>query len=160
MTLPSPCATFILEPLISIQLHVKERNYPFSIETPQNILSRRPLDFLLFAGQKARRRKEFSPYQGFFLCAVGIRNDGTIVSSFNGCGNHPIAFGHAEARLCRKLDYGATVYVARFNFGTESLALAKPCQNCQRMLIRKKVKRVYYSDGPNSFSILDFSSLS
>jgi len=78
--------------------------------------------------------------------AIGIRADGTIVASFNGGVKHTkVPCLHAEARLCRKLDVGSTVYVARVARSTGKLAMARPCERCRKRLKNKGVKVVHYT---------------
>ena len=47
------------------------------------------------------------------LGAIGLRSDGVIVGAPNAPAPDKTPQAHAEARLCRKLDKGATVFVAR-----------------------------------------------
>ncbi len=83
--------------------------------------------------------------------AVGIRWDGKLVSSKNGAVHstsidyHPVAFSHAEARLCRKLGKGGIVYVARVARKDGAWVMARPCGSCQRICRSYQVKKVYYT---------------
>jgi len=79
------------------------------------------------------------------LGAVGLRSDGTTVTSNNLPCQHPNKHSHAEARLTRKLDWGSEVYVVRITMGKALLANARPCPNCQQLMKLRGVKRVYYS---------------
>lgn len=80
--------------------------------------------------------------------AIAIRRDGTLVSSRNisttphYCVKTPSA--HAERRLLRKCDYGATVYVSRVR-RDGSLAMAKPCSRCMSALRSRGVVMVYWT---------------
>jgi cytidine deaminase len=96
--------------------------------------------------KEARRR--------YRLGAVGIRNDGTIVTASNISNRHPEPNAHAEARLSRKLDWDATVYVVRI-YQDGTLANARPCRKCRDILRRKGVKRVYYSITETELGILE-----
>lgn len=116
------------------------------------LAKRSPLYYLRWAASLAAKKK--SMLQGFYIGAIGIRRDGAVVRSFNGSANHPVAQGHAETRLSHKLDVGSVVYVARYSFGTHDLALAKPCPNCQKVLLSCGVKKVYYSIQSNEYGIL------
>jgi tRNA(Arg) A34 adenosine deaminase TadA len=78
------------------------------------------------------------------LGAVGIRSDGTIVSSSNIPCRHTQSEAHAEARLVRKLNHGSEVFVVRI-LRCGALANARPCKNCQTAMMRRGVRRVYYS---------------
>lgn len=110
--------------------------------------------YLNMAGKIALSKKDF---RSFFLGAVGIRNDGKVVQSINGATGNPVPKGHAEARLAKKLDYNAVVYVARVNKQGE-FAMSRPCVNCMRALKAARVKKIYYSIGPNEFGVIDLNS--
>lgn len=86
----------------------------------------------------------------FRLGAVGLRSDGVVVYARNGSGWLPSPDAHAEARLVRKLDRGATVYVARILANGE-WAMAKPCPTCMPRLRAKKVVRVFWTINKNEF---------
>lgn len=90
----------------------------------------------------------------FYIGAVAIRSDDVMVAAYNGRAKDPTPEAHCEARLCRKLDRGATVYVAR-TVHTGEWGMSRPCEDCQRALRRVRVKRVYYTIGPNEFGCLD-----
>lgn len=85
----------------------------------------------------------------FLLAAVGLRKDGALVVSTNGgTPGERTPSAHAEARLARKLDVGAKVFVAR-TLKNGTVANARPCENCQRLLRNKGVRIVHYTIGPN-----------
>jgi deoxycytidylate deaminase len=63
---------------------------------------------------------------------------------------------HAEARICRKIDVGATVAVVRVGANGE-WANSKPCKNCAKCMQRMGVKRVYYSIGPDEYAVMILS---
>ncbi len=94
----------------------------------------------------------------FFVASVGVRADGAVVKSRNESAIGRSYCSHAEARLSRKLDRGATVFVARWRRDTKDWALAKPCDNCMNILKRHKVKRVVYTVGPNKYETLRFAA--
>lgn len=83
--------------------------------------------------------------RSFLLGALGERNDGTLVSAINLPSELPNRMAHAEYRLSKKLDYGAIVYVVRIRLMDGSFGMSRPCKNCQKVLIHKKVKKVYYT---------------
>jgi tRNA(Arg) A34 adenosine deaminase TadA len=86
--------------------------------------------------------------------AVGVRSDGVIVASSNGPvreGKFPRA--HAEARLCRKLDRGAVVFVARVN-SKGDWRLARPCPSCRRVLRQHGVKKVIFTVNPLFYGVI------
>jgi len=91
----------------------------------------------------------------FYLGAIGIRSDGAVVHARNESAEIPTPAVHAEARLCRKLGKNASIiYVARYSFGRDSWAMAKPCPHCMAILKAHKVKEIVYTTGPNSFERL------
>jgi tRNA(Arg) A34 adenosine deaminase TadA len=87
--------------------------------------------------------------------AVGIRKDGAIVKSLNSPVENKRRLMHAECKLCRKLDYGATVYVARVRMDNIEFAMARPCFDCRKIMRTKKVKKVYYTINNQQYGILD-----
>lgn len=101
--------------------------------------------------------------RAFWLGAIGVRGDGVIVSARNGSVQVSETIGngwsfphaHAESRLCRKLDYGATVYVARVSPQTDDLAMSRPCYDCIMALRNKRVAKVYYSVSPTEYGVID-----
>jgi tRNA(Arg) A34 adenosine deaminase TadA len=87
------------------------------------------------------------------LGAVGVRTDGAIVKSNNLSCRFPTKEAHAEARVCRKLGWGGTVYVVRvLRDGT--LTMAKPCRNCENRMRLSGVVKVYYSINENEFGVM------
>jgi len=84
----------------------------------------------------------------FCLGAVGVRSDGVIVASYNGHPWEPERKAHAEYRLCRKLDRGSTVYVAR-TLADGSYGLAAPCPSCMKSMKSKGIKTVYFTTYQN-----------
>lgn len=101
----------------------------------------------------AYAKHAFPDVRNFRFGALGLRYDGVIVYSRNGASFAPAPDIHAEARLTRKLDYGATVYVARI-LKNGDLALAKPCAHCLVRLRAKKVLRVYFTCAQAGYSCL------
>jgi len=85
--------------------------------------------------------------------AVGVRADGAIVTASNGPvrdGKFPPA--HAEARLCRKLDRGAVVFIARAN-SRGAWRIAKPCTDCMRTMKRSGVKTVVFTISSGAYAV-------
>lgn len=91
----------------------------------------------------------------FLLGAVGLRNDGVIVTSRNVASPDPAPQHHAETRLVRKLTPSSTVWVSRVAKGTGGWAMAKPCQNCERRLKAAGVERIVYTIGPNEWGVIE-----
>jgi hypothetical protein len=121
-----------------------------------------PIPLLNRASRKAYKLLK-AVKQDFYLAAVGLRSDGTIVDTSNKAARNMSPAGttppklpstHAEVRLCRKLDYGAVVFVARVTKDGK-WASAKPCDNCTRALRFRNVKQVYYTIGPDEYGVID-----
>lgn len=97
--------------------------------------------------------------QGYYLAAVGVRRDGALAHATNKAmranGYLPVPSTHAEARLCRKLDASAEVYVARV-VGDGSWAMSRPCERCRLALVARRVRRVYYTIAPGEYGVMDF----
>jgi len=60
---------------------------------------------------------------------------------------------HGEHKIARKLDHGAIVYVVRVLRKDGTLAMSRPCPDCQAILRSKRVKKVYYSINPEQYGI-------
>lgn len=97
-----------------------------------------------------------SKFRHYLVGAVGVRRDGAVVQSYNGSTTHICPSGHAEARLCRKLDAGSVVYVARVGRGNGKMAMARPCAGCERALRLRGVSRVVYSICDREYGVLEF----
>lgn len=87
--------------------------------------------------------------------AVGVRTDGTMVKSKNTPCRRPEPNAHAEARVCRKLDRGSTVYVVRV-LSDGSYAMARPCRTCRKIMKIRGIKRCYYSINNNEYGVINF----
>lgn len=113
------------------------------------------LEMIQLAGEVAIKRFDpITDHRVYFIGAVGVRDDGAVVSARNESSHVPMASAHAEARLSKRLDHGATVYVARVvgvRAGKTHLSMAKPCYTCMRSLLSRKVSKIYYSIGPNEY---------
>lgn len=135
--------------------HVTGRwRLPISPITKVLIMRRKIFDYLAVAADLAKRNDG----RTYFLGAVGVRRDGTLVKALNGNPNEPMAQAHAEHRLFRKLDYGAPeVYVARV-LKNGDFACAKPCVKCRRALRSKGVRNVYYTIANDEFGYIDLYS--
>lgn len=99
--------------------------------------------------------KEKIDYRNFMIGAVGIRADGAIVRARNSADRAYCPTGHAEAKLVKKLDKGAVVFVCRVRKSGE-FGLAKPCKSCETILRNKGIKEVYYSINDDEFGKLQF----
>jgi len=89
----------------------------------------------------------------FRFGGVAIRDDDVLVYACNGRTHIPTPSAHCEARLARKLDKGAVVYLVRLSKDGQ-WANSKPCNDCMRAMRRAKVKKVYYSSGPGIWDCL------
>ena len=92
----------------------------------------------------------------YLLAAIVKRKDGALVSSTNGLTVTPQPSAHAEARVLRMADFGATLYVVRILRNGE-WAMAKPCSKCQAYIRSKGIVRVYYSIGKDEYGVWDVS---
>ena len=116
------------------------------------------LDLLLFAGNVALSDDDKDP-RGFWIGAVGIRKDGTMVFSKNGSFfsstnvYQSVPQVHAEGRVLRKMDYGGILYVARVARKDFSLKMARPCQMCQVRIKSKGIKKVYYTINDHQWGV-------
>jgi len=86
--------------------------------------------------------------------AVGIRTDGVIVKSPNGSNRLPAPEAHAEAKVCRKMDWGGVVYVVRV-LRSGHLALARPCSKCQSTMRNSGVRHCYYSINDSEIGVIE-----
>lgn len=116
------------------------------------------IDAIKKATKLAKKIVETKSGQIYCLAAIGIRNDGTIVSSQNGGGcyttkRHPCVT-HAEARLSKKLNTNSIIFVARIKKGNYKTGMAKPCSNCESIMRAKGISRVYFTT-ENSWSYID-----
>ena len=109
-------------------------------------------NFLEIAAKTATHRKD---ERSFLLGSIGIRSDGKLVKAFNSPSEFPDRTAHSEFRLSKKLDYGATVYVARVRLQDGQFGMSRPCFNCMKVLKSKKVKRIYYTISAGEFGIID-----
>lgn len=121
------------------------------------------LKLLQLAASLAITKNPKEDFRAHWMAAVGVRGDGTTVSSRNGsvislqCHEKGWSFpqAHAEARVCRKMDYNGTVYVARVSRGSGDLMLARPCYDCEMKMRSRFVKRVYYSVSNTEYGVMD-----
>jgi len=122
---------------------------------PRKIEGKKIFHYFEIAGRIAQQKKDRRTY---LLGAIGIRSDGAMVFAQNGPTESPNPLAHAENRLSKKLDYGATVYVARVRICDGQFAMAKPCPNCRRILKSRGVKKVMYTIGPDEYGVLNLDN--
>lgn len=101
---------------------------------------------LAFSGDKRKHH---------LLACIARRKDGATVSSRNGMTQVPRPSVHAEARALKKAGHGAILYVAKVQKRTGEWGLAKPCDNCMKLIRNKKVKKVYYTIAPNEYGVIE-----
>jgi tRNA(Arg) A34 adenosine deaminase TadA len=116
-------------------------------------IHRKVFEMFEIAAKRAAKNRD---RRTFYVGAIGIRNDGTMVMAWNGSSKDPNRVAHAEYRLASKLDQGAVVYVARICVGKWTFGLAKPCRACQKILKSKKVRKIFYSIGPDEYGVIEF----
>ncbi len=116
------------------------------------------IDMLKLAGTKALSKCEDDDIRHFFLGAVAVREDGTIVHSRNGSAPSPSPDAHAEARICRKSGYGATIYVSRIRRDTGEYGMARPCKNCQEKMKNYGIKKCYFTISSNEIGVIYFDN--
>lgn len=110
-----------------------------------------------FLNQAAHYSRRYDDNRTFFVGAIGIRKDGAKVMSRNSTAEMISPNLHAEAKLAKKLDVGAVVYVARFRKDW-TWGNARPCRSCRAILRAKGVKKVYYTVGNGEYGMIDFST--
>lgn len=108
--------------------------------------------YLEIAGRAARKNN--TDKRAYWLGAAAERTDGAIVTACNIPVTSKMPSAHAEWRLSKKLDHGATVYVARVRMLDGKFANAKPCHSCRNALRARRVKKVYYTIAHNEYGIL------
>lgn len=92
--------------------------------------------------------------RAFRLGAVGLRNDGALVTAANGPAPYPHPDAHAEARLCAKLTPGSTVWVARVR-RDGTLGIARPCARCLVRVTAAGVERIVYTLADDEWGVID-----
>lgn len=96
--------------------------------------------------------------RAYLVGALAIRKDGAIVKARNSPSRmetNPEV--HAEAKLCKKLDKGAIVYVVRVN-KSGNFAIARPCKHCMTKLRNKQVAKVYYTINNYEWGVIDLAT--
>jgi tRNA(Arg) A34 adenosine deaminase TadA len=114
-------------------------------------MNRKIFNYFEIAAQMAKKKDN---ERAFILGSVGIRADGVLVKSSNASAEIPNRFLHAEYKILRKLDTGATIYVARVKLCDGSFGLSKPCHNCMKAMKSKRVYKVYYTISDNEYGVI------
>jgi len=122
-------------------------------------------EYLYLAAKIARPTNENERRRNYYLGCVGIRKDGTIVSSKNGAivNSTPIpidtkrylciASSHAEGRVLQKLGKHGVLFVSRISKHEEQLLMARPCGMCRTKIKALSVKKVYYSINDDQYGV-------
>jgi tRNA(Arg) A34 adenosine deaminase TadA len=87
--------------------------------------------------------------------AVALRADGKLVYAHNGGQKTPTPAHHCEARLCRKLTPGSTIWLVRVT-REGRWADSTPCRHCMGRLQAAQVDVVYFTTGPTTYAKLRF----
>lgn len=117
-------------------------------------MNRKIFNFFEMAARAATSKND---RRAFFIGAIGIRSDGTVVKAFNSPAENRNRCIHAEYRLSKKLDYDADVYIARVRMDDYEFGMARPCISCQKTLRTKKVRRIYYTIDKNRYGMINFN---
>jgi tRNA(Arg) A34 adenosine deaminase TadA len=117
------------------------------------------IDYFTMAANVALPTTDNDP-RNFWIAAIGIREDGTIVSAKNGAVQSTdtknyqfIPESHAEGRALRKLGKGGILYVARVAKFNRHFAMSRPCQMCAIRIKAYNVKKVYYTINENQYGV-------
>lgn len=102
---------------------------------------------------QGRRLRKADLKKQFYLGAVAHRKDGAMRYAFNGTAQYRTPEIHCEVRLSKKLDVGATVYLARMT-ADGNMANSRPCDNCLRALKARGVKKIFYTINNNEYGVL------
>jgi cytidine deaminase len=112
---------------------------------------------LTMAAEVAKDKSEKFDNRSFYLGAVGLRNDGVLVTAKNIAATNVVLTHHAETRVVRKLTPGSVVWVARVLRSTGEWTLARPCGSCQNRMKTAGVKKVIYTIAPNEWGTLQLN---
>lgn len=114
------------------------------------------IDLLKLAAKVATPKCESK--RSFYLGAVAVRRDQTVVKSSNGSSFSPFGPAHAEARVLKKAGHGATIYVARVTRKDGALTLSRPCNGCWLLMKSQYVAKCYYTISETEYGIIVFNN--
>lgn len=109
---------------------------------------------LTMAANVAKDKPRRFDNRAFCLGAVGLRNDGVLVSARNVAATDVVPTHHAEARVIRKLTHDSVIWVARITRSTGEWTLARPCQSCENKIKSAGVRRVVYTIAPEEWGVI------
>lgn len=112
---------------------------------------------LALAADVARNNPKKLDNRSFCLGAVGLRNDGVIVTAKNIASSNVAPDHHAETRVIRKLTPNSTIWVARVLRSTGEWSISRPCSGCQLRMKSAGVKKVVYTIGPDEWGVIEFA---
>jgi len=110
---------------------------------------------LTMAAEVAKDNPERYDNRSFWLGAVGLRNDGVIVTAKNIASTDVVPTHHAEARVIRKLTPDSIIWVARVSKMDGTWTMARPCSGCQRRMRTAGVRKVVYTIGPEEWGTIN-----
>lgn len=119
-----------------------------------------PFNYLKMAAKLALPNHD-NDHRNFWLAAIGIRDDGAMVSAKNGASEFSESVqqyqlqpnAHAEGRVLRKLGKRGMMYVARVAKKDGKLAMSQPCPMCQVRIKAMQIKKVYYTINESQYGI-------
>ena len=120
------------------------------LSLPYLILNNKIISYFEIAAKLAISKND---RRHFLMGAIAIRKDGAMVKAINSPTQEPDRRFHAEYKLANKLDVGSTVYVVRIRLIDGRFGIARPCKNCQKVLISKRVEKVYYTISPSEWGL-------
>ena len=109
------------------------------------------------AAVAAKENPEKYDNRAFYLGAVGLRNDGLIVTAKNVAATDIVRTHHAEVRVIRKLTPNSIIWVARVSRVDGKWTTSRPCSSCQRRMKNAGVKKVVYTISPDEWGTIQFN---
>lgn len=121
------------------------------------------LKLLKLAARVAMPTDPEGDMRNFLIGAIGIRGDGVLVSARNGSvrvsetigGGWSFPPAHAEARCSKKMDHDGIVYVSRVYRGSGKLGCARPCPDCVKAMLARRVKKCYYTISDTEYGVIN-----
>lgn len=85
-----------------------------------------------------------------YLGCIAQRADGSFVYSTNSRAISKSPSVHAEAKVLKKAGVNAILWIARV-MADGSWGMAKPCGDCEKLIKKYKVKKIYYTIDKNEY---------
>lgn len=108
----------------------------------------------MMAADVAKDNPERYDNRSFYLGAVGLRNDGVLVTAKNIASKNIVPTHHAEARVVRKLTPDSIVWVARVSRSTGGWTMSRPCEGCKGRMRAAGVRKVVYTIAPDEWGTI------